>query len=55
MKKNSDIVRSESWYLDVLLDRTTKENVDEWLRQNPPPREWPMGPYSYAYLEMPLY
>lgn len=48
--------KTESWYLaELLLSGLSSEQIEHWLRDNPPPKTWTdngFGPYAWAYTEM---
>lgn len=47
-------IRGEEYYRAEMLKRVSEEELEEWLRRNPPPRKWQAGKYGWAFLEMPV-
>lgn len=39
-------------YLFMILRLTSRKELEDWLRDNPPPAYWLHGRYSWAYTEM---
>lgn len=42
----------DRWF--VALSLRHKRKVNDWIRANPPPKEWQSTPLAYAFTEMPL-
>ncbi len=35
-----------------VLKKVSEKELNEWIKRNPPPKEWNGTKYSYAYTEM---
>jgi hypothetical protein len=46
--------QTEDKYLFILTQSCSRKEVDEWLKHNPPPKEFKGGPYAWASTEMPV-